>query len=166
VTVGALRFLPAAAWMAVIFALSQRSSVPTLGVGREPVSIAGHFVFYGVLATLLWWGVPPRRFSGRARLAGTFAAAVLFGVSDEVHQSSCRAASPRPSTSPWTRRARRSPWGRSRGGHGGVVRPSSCGQGWMPLPLHRKAPTRRNWWGQHPGPAAMVVAANGPVGID
>ena len=84
---GALRFLPAAAWMAVIFALSQRSSVPTLGVGRGLVSSAGHFVFYGVLATLLWRGLPPRRFSGRVRLGAAFVITVLFGASDEFHQS-------------------------------------------------------------------------------
>jgi hypothetical protein len=75
----ALRFLPAAAWMAAIFALSRRTELPTLGLGPAPVSTAGHVAFYGVLAVLLWWGMPPRRLSPRARLAAAFGAAVLFG---------------------------------------------------------------------------------------
>jgi VanZ family protein len=74
--------------MAVIFALSSRSTLPkTPGLAPELVSIAGHFTVYAVLAVSLWWGLgivdlPPGR-----RLALAFAGALLYGLSDEWHQS-------------------------------------------------------------------------------
>jgi hypothetical protein len=83
-----IRVVPAVLCMAVIFALSSRSTLPkTPGLAPELVSIAGHFTVYAVLAVSLWWGLgivdlPPGR-----RLALAFAGALLYGLSDEWHQS-------------------------------------------------------------------------------
>ena len=73
--------------MAIIFGFSSRSSLPNLDGGRGLQAIAGHFTVYAALgATLallfrsLGWSM------GRAFLAA-LVIAILYGVSDEFHQS-------------------------------------------------------------------------------
>ena len=73
--------------MAIIFALSSRSHLPDLDGGRDVQSVFGHFTVYAalgasltVLFRSLGWSV------GKAAIAA-IAAATLYGVTDELHQS-------------------------------------------------------------------------------
>lgn len=50
-------------------------------------SITGHFTVYAVLALLLWWTMEPLDLSTRRRFAMVLAGAVVYGLSDEWHQS-------------------------------------------------------------------------------
>ena len=72
-------WLPVVAWAALIFALS---SVPDLGTGLGGWDLLlrklAHAAEYAVLGALL------ARATGRPRLA--FALAVLYAISDELHQ--------------------------------------------------------------------------------
>jgi VanZ family protein len=75
-------------WMGLIFVLSSQSDVPgPLGLSAEVLAIAGHLFMFGVLAFLVFRALTPwvRGLGGRAVLA--FAFTVLYGVSDEIHQS-------------------------------------------------------------------------------
>ncbi len=83
-----MRFLPAALWMALIFFLSSRSTLPHApGLSGALTAIAGHLVAYAVLALLLAWGLRGGDLTGRQRLLLAFTIAVAFGVTDEFHQS-------------------------------------------------------------------------------
>jgi len=83
-----VRFLPAALWMALIFFLSSRSTLPHApGLSGALTAIAGHLVAYAVLALLLAWGLRGGDLTGRQRLLLAFTIAVAFGVTDEFHQS-------------------------------------------------------------------------------
>jgi VanZ family protein len=74
--------------MGVIFALSSRSTLPKApGLAPELVSIAGHFTVYAVLAMALWWGLGIAEMPPGRRLALAFTGALLYGLSDEWHQS-------------------------------------------------------------------------------
>ncbi|MCC6673677.1 MAG: VanZ family protein [Thermomicrobiales bacterium] len=73
--------------MAIIFALSSRSSLPDLDGGRGMQSIAGHFTVYAALGAtlaLLFRSLGWR--TGRVILVA-IAICVLYGISDEFHQS-------------------------------------------------------------------------------
>jgi len=86
-----IRPIPALAallWMGLIFALSARSTVPVPpGLTTELTSIAGHFCAYAVLSALLWWAIDPRAMPARQRMVLALAVAVMFGLTDEWHQS-------------------------------------------------------------------------------
>ena len=80
-----LRWLPALAWMALIFYLS---SQPDLPGPPDPLwdlvfKKAAHFVTYAILAGLLARALAPRPGSATMALILT----VLYAVSDEFHQS-------------------------------------------------------------------------------
>lgn len=80
------RLVPAVAWMALIFAFSHRPDLPDVGTLPDALTaVLGHLVAYAVLAGLVWWAVPG--LAGRRRLVVAFAVAVLYGVTDEWHQS-------------------------------------------------------------------------------
>lgn len=79
---------PSIVWMVVIFSLSSRSSLPLLlpGLPDWIVRKLGHVVEYAILAVLLWRalrlvGCPKRP------AAAAFSIAVLYAVSDELHQT-------------------------------------------------------------------------------
>ncbi len=84
---------PVVAWMAVIFVLSSRSTVP--GFGRFP-DLVTHGIGYLVLSFLatraLWLG--PRLLPSRLLLA--VALATAYGVSDEIHQAFVPGRQPDP----------------------------------------------------------------------
>ncbi len=84
----ARRWLPALAWMGIIFWLSSSAQTPG---GIELPDKAVHFVIYAILGALLWWAVAPA--GGGQQPAGAAAAAAvifivgaLYGASDELHQ--------------------------------------------------------------------------------
>lgn len=81
-----LRWLPACAWMVLIFFLSSQSNLPTApaGASQELFLKLSHVVGYAVLAVLFEraLALPPR--SGKVL---ALVLAVLYGLSDEFHQS-------------------------------------------------------------------------------
>jgi len=84
---GSLRWVPPLLWMLGIAALSQQSS--PLGVQPDAAqAAAAHVALYGGLAFLLYWALSHRSPAAAwpALLVG-FGLAVLFGVSDELHQA-------------------------------------------------------------------------------
>ncbi|MDP2953264.1 MAG: VanZ family protein [Chloroflexota bacterium] len=85
------RWLPVAVWAALIFAVSSRSSLPSIGGGRGfPVSQAGHLSEYAILALLLFRALGSRK--ATAASLGKMALlclglSIVYGLSDEFHQS-------------------------------------------------------------------------------
>jgi VanZ family protein len=85
---GARRFVPAAAWMGLIFLLSARETVPKPpGFDASLTSVLGHFGVYAVLAAFTWWALGAFSITTRQRTALAFGLALLYGISDEWHQS-------------------------------------------------------------------------------
>lgn len=83
-----IRLAPTLFCMAAIFGLSSRSELPRpASISGEAFSVMGHFGAYLVLAITLWWMLGMTRVWPRKRLLLAFAGAVLYGVSDEFHQS-------------------------------------------------------------------------------
>lgn len=83
-----VRIGPALLVMAAIFLLSSRSTLPKPeSISGELFSIAGHFGAYFALAVTLWWAFGLVDLSARQRALLAFAGAVLYGISDEWHQS-------------------------------------------------------------------------------
>jgi VanZ family protein len=81
-----LDWLPAVLWCALIFGLSAQPSLPSPNHINDKEA---HAFTYGVLALLLLMGQAGwqwRRVAGVSLLAA-FGIAVLYGVSDEFHQS-------------------------------------------------------------------------------
>ncbi len=82
-------WLPPLAWMGIIFYLSAQPDLPG---PREPwlaslLSHAAHFGVYAILAYLCWRVLSRQGKIDRDALGLAFAASVLYGVSDEIHQS-------------------------------------------------------------------------------
>jgi VanZ family protein len=72
-------------WMALIFFLSAQPDLPHPVSGWLDllISSGAHFLLYGFLALLLRWALG----DGDRRLILAFGLALLYGVSDEFHQS-------------------------------------------------------------------------------
>ena len=88
-----LGWVPAILWFAFIFVLSSQSRLP--GTGQVSDKQA-HAAAYGVLAILCLMGLTGwrwRRVAG-ATLLGAFVITVLYGISDEFHQSFVPGRSP------------------------------------------------------------------------
>ena len=82
----ALRWAAVIAWMGVIFFLSSRSDLPNFASGLPGLEeIGGHLTAFGVLAALLWWAL--RGSSVRHPATWAFVLAVVYGATDEFHQS-------------------------------------------------------------------------------
>lgn len=83
-----LRFLPVLACMGVIFFLSHQSKLPEVPtLSGQVTSVLGHFSVYFGLAVLTWWALGEFDLSSRQRVGIAIAVAVLYGISDEWHQS-------------------------------------------------------------------------------
>lgn len=83
-----VRFLPAIAWMGLIFTLSHQPTLPKVpGMAASLTSILGHFLVYFVLAVVLWWTLGAFELSPSQRILLAFGGALLYGFSDEWHQS-------------------------------------------------------------------------------
>jgi VanZ family protein len=82
------RTLPAIAWMSFIFAMSSQHQFPkTFGVSIEFMSIVAHMLLYGTLALLLLYAFWDGRQISRSMMLAAVVGAVLYGVTDEFHQS-------------------------------------------------------------------------------
>lgn len=86
---GLLRWLPAIAWMAVIFTLS---SVSGLRVSDDaavdrPFRVLGHLLSYALLAALLLYAMAGLRRPGIRQIAIAYGISLVYGVSDEIHQT-------------------------------------------------------------------------------
>ena len=83
-----IRVLPAVTCMALIYWLSDQSKLPTVPtLSGQLTSIIGHLGAYFVLAILIWWALGLMPMHSRSRLVLAFVIAVLYGISDEWHQS-------------------------------------------------------------------------------
>ena len=85
---GRVRYLVPLAWMALIFWLSSR---PTLPSAPEPwldilLKKTGHMVEYAILTFLWAWAMGEDVPSVRARVRLAFVIAFLYAISDEIHQ--------------------------------------------------------------------------------
>jgi VanZ family protein len=80
-----IRWALVLAWMALIFFLSAQPDLPRPDSGWLDllVSSGAHLFFYAILALLLNWALG----NGVLGLALAFGLALLYGVSDEFHQS-------------------------------------------------------------------------------
>ncbi|MDQ3653632.1 MAG: VanZ family protein, partial [Chloroflexota bacterium] len=82
------RILATLGWMGVIFLISARSTVPQPpGLTPAITSNLGHFSVYFVLAITVWWALGGFGPDGRRRWLLAFGLTVLYGLSDEWHQS-------------------------------------------------------------------------------
>jgi VanZ family protein len=80
--------IPPFIWMAVIFFLSHQSTIAyPASLDARIVSTLGHIGVFAVLAVLIWWalGLCPLSLDRRAVLSVVLA--ILYGVTDEWHQS-------------------------------------------------------------------------------
>ena len=82
-------WLPPLAWMGLIFFLSaQRHLVgPPQPWLAELLTKSAHFLIYAGLAFWWWRALSRRRRADKVILAAAFAISVLYGASDEFHQS-------------------------------------------------------------------------------
>jgi VanZ family protein len=81
-----LRWIPPLVWMGIIYFLSAQSQLPDLTPGAPKLQeIGGHLTVFFVLAFL--WALALAK--ARVSTAGlwAFSVAVLYGASDEIHQS-------------------------------------------------------------------------------
>jgi VanZ family protein len=82
-----IRWGPALVWAALIFTFSSFSKLPA--PPGELTDKQAHLVVYGVFAVLLVWGLTdraPARTTWKI-VATTVVVALLYGISDEFHQS-------------------------------------------------------------------------------
>jgi hypothetical protein len=80
-------FLPAAAWMGLIFYLSSQSRLPDAGFNADLVAVAGHVIVFGALAVLVDWGLRREGVTPRRAFIIALGVTVLYGISDEIHQA-------------------------------------------------------------------------------
>lgn len=82
-------WLPALIWMGVIFGLSAQSNLtnPTPYLSDTVLEVTAHLMEYGVLAVLLHYPLRERGMTLRAAFVVALIGAVLYGISDEWHQS-------------------------------------------------------------------------------
>lgn len=82
-----LAAIAALLWMALIFFLSSRSTLPTTGgLPADIAAVVGHLVAYAILAALIRLAISGASHDRRADIIA-IALATLYGVSDELHQS-------------------------------------------------------------------------------
>lgn len=80
--------LPPLVWMALIFVLSSQQHVPhAFGFSIDFLAVVGHLFLYGVLLLLVFRALVPLQGRLTARAALALAFSVLYGISDELHQS-------------------------------------------------------------------------------
>ena len=83
------RWLPVAAWMALIFFLSAQPMLPSSGEDwlDDLIHVVSHFVEYAVLAVLVSRAILAGNKWTRERLALVLSWCVIYALGDEWHQS-------------------------------------------------------------------------------
>jgi VanZ family protein len=81
--------VPLVLWMALIFALSSRSTLVDIEdeSGEKLFYKTSHVIAYAVLAWLWWRALAPQRVTTWPVLFGAVGLTVLYAISDEFHQS-------------------------------------------------------------------------------
>lgn len=81
-------FGPLILWMALIFWLSDQPALLDIPsqVGERLVYKSAHMAAYAILAWLWWRALSPRRHATWPVLGGALLLAVLYGITDELHQ--------------------------------------------------------------------------------
>lgn len=81
-------FVPALFWMALIFWLSNQSILLDIesDAGEKTLYKSAHIIAYAVLAWFWWRALSPQREAVWLLLWLAFGLAVLYGISDEIHQ--------------------------------------------------------------------------------
>lgn len=81
-------FLPVFAWMGVIFALSSRQRFPGPGgLWDDVLAVLAHLFLFGTLAILMLIAVSRLGPVTWRTAIGVVVAVMVYGVSDEIHQS-------------------------------------------------------------------------------
>ncbi|UCC89248.1 MAG: VanZ family protein [Anaerolineales bacterium] len=82
-------WLPPLIWMGIIFFLSAQPKLPSPPSPWLDMLLkkGAHFGAYGILAFWWWRALSAGAVAGRAALGLAFAVSVLYGLSDEFHQS-------------------------------------------------------------------------------
>lgn len=84
-------------WMGLIFTLSHQPTLPyPEDVDAVVVSTLGHLTVYAVLASLVWWALAGSGVQGWRRAVLAIGVAVLYGFTDEWHQSFVPGRTPDP----------------------------------------------------------------------
>jgi VanZ family protein len=80
---------PLILWMALIFILSSRSTLVEIesGTGEKLFNKSAHVIVYGILAWLWWRALTAQRQITWPILFTALTLTVLYGISDEFHQS-------------------------------------------------------------------------------
>lgn len=84
-----VRWLPALAWMALVFVLSSISGLRVsddAGI-EEPLRVAAHFITYAVMGGVVLFGVSAWPPTGPAKATLAFMVTLFYAVSDEIHQA-------------------------------------------------------------------------------
>lgn len=82
------QWLPPLLWMALIFAMSSRSTIPTApGISQQLLAAAGHVVVFAILAILLFRALDGHVPSTQRRAGLAWLTTTVYGISDEFHQS-------------------------------------------------------------------------------
>jgi hypothetical protein len=81
-------FMPLIVWMTIIFLFSSRSTLVKIEnePGEKFVYKMAHMLAYAGLAWLWWRALAPKRQVSWSNLLLAFGLAVLYGVTDEIHQ--------------------------------------------------------------------------------
>lgn len=91
------RILLVVLWMGVIFTLSHQPTLPyPEDVDAVVISTLGHLSVYAVLGALVWWALGGADVEGWRRAVLAIAIAVLYGLTDEWHQSFVPGRTPDP----------------------------------------------------------------------
>jgi VanZ family protein len=82
------RVVPPFVWMAVIFFLSHQPTIDyPAGLDAKVVSTFGHIGVFAVLSVLIWWALGLSRLSLGRRAVLSVLLSLLYGLTDEWHQS-------------------------------------------------------------------------------
>ena len=84
-----VHWLPALAWMGLIFVLSEQSGLRVSDDASvdEPLRVIAHLGTYAILAGLLLFALTSRMPPTAQAAVLAFGLAVLYGVTDEMHQA-------------------------------------------------------------------------------
>ena len=83
-----IRWLPATIWMVFIFVMSSQEQFPkTPGISTSALAVVAHLVLYGLLAFFFTIAIERDGRATRSTQLTAIALAVLYGLSDEFHQS-------------------------------------------------------------------------------